>query len=102
MNRQVENLGSDVLRAEHSEITGADKRGDAVLPTTGIDKGVQGQWKLDIICRSKHHRTGRVDIGKRGVVQIQLHLYKLDGFTTISDGPVLEIAGLAAVVVLLT
>ena len=90
MNCQVENLGSDVLRAERSEITGADKRGNAVLPTTTIDEGAQGQWKLDIICRSKHRRAGRVDVGKRGVVQIQLHSYKLDGFTTTSNGPVLE------------
>ena len=90
MNCQVKNLGSDVLRAEHSAITGANKPGDAVLPTTTIDKDAQGQWKLDIICPLKHCRTDWVDVGKRGVVQIQLHSYKLDGFTTIRDGPILE------------
>ena len=90
MNRQVKKLCPDVLRAEHLEITGADERGDAVLPTTTIYEGTQGQWKLDIICCSKHRRTGRVDVGKRSIVQIQLHPYELDGFTTIIDGPVLE------------
>ena len=89
LNRQVKNLGSDVLRAERSEITGADNRGDAVLPTT-TNEGAQGQWKLDIICCSKHRRTGRVDVGKCGMVQIQLHSYKLDCLTTINDGPILE------------
>jgi hypothetical protein len=90
LNRQVEDLGADVLWAERTEVTGADERGDAVLTTTTIDEGAQGQWKLDVVRRSKHRRTGRVDIGKRGVVQIQLHSYELDGFTTIIDGPVLE------------
>jgi len=90
LNHQVKNLCPDLLRAERSEITGANERGDAVLHTIPIHKGMQGQWKLDIICCSKHRRTGRVDIGKRGVVQIQLHLHELDGFTTIIDGPILE------------
>ena len=90
MNRQVKKLCPDVLRAERLEITGADERGDAVLPTTTIYEGTQGQWKLDIICRSKHRRTGQVDVGKRGIVLIQLHSYKVDGFTTIIDGPILE------------
>ena len=82
-------MGSDILRAEHSEITEANERGDSV-PTTTIEEGAQGQWKLNIICCSKHRRTGRVDVSKRGIVQIQLHLYEFDGFTTISNGPVLE------------
>ena len=90
MNCQVENLCPDVLRAGRSEITGVDECGDAVLPTTIIYEGPQGQWKFDIICRLKHRRTGRVDVGKRSIVQIQLHPYELDGFTTIIDGPVLE------------
>ena len=72
------------------EITGANERGDAVLHTIPIHKGTQGQWKLNIICHSKHRRTRRVDIGKYGIVRIQLHLHKLDGFMTIIDGPILE------------
>jgi hypothetical protein len=90
LNRQVEDLGADVLWAERTEVTGADERGDAVLTTTTIDKGTQGQWKLDVVRCSKHRRTGRVDNGKRGIIQIQLHLHELDGFTTIIDGPILE------------
>ncbi len=90
MNRQVENLCPNLLRAERLEITGANERGDAVLHTIPIHKGTQGPWKLDIICCLKHCRTGRVDIGKRGVVQIQLHSHKLGGFMAIIDGLVLE------------
>jgi hypothetical protein len=39
LNGQVEDLGADVLRAERTEVTGADKRGDAVLTTTTIGQG---------------------------------------------------------------